>query len=125
MGYRMRTANWSITEWVEWDGSKLRPNWNAPVGVELYDHTSDDGKSLRCRCAHSASLEAYSAYVCRLLPLFLLGMGSVAFDNFEVVNLADDPSHADVKRQLLDKLHTEVEKWITPVNPPLASPWQQ
>lgn len=45
MGYRMRTANWSITEWVEWDGSKLRPNWNAPVGVELYDHTSDDGKS--------------------------------------------------------------------------------
>lgn len=58
------------------------------------------------------------------LYLSVLGLGYVAFDNFEVVNLADDPSHADLKKQLLDKLHTEVEKWITPVNPPLASPEQ-
>lgn len=43
MGYRMRTANWSITQWVEWDGAKLYPKWDAPVGVELYDHSTDDG----------------------------------------------------------------------------------
>lgn len=45
MGYRMRTANWSITEWVSWDTTKLRPNWDAQVGVELYNHVGDSGTS--------------------------------------------------------------------------------
>lgn len=45
-------------------------------------------------------------------------MGYNAFDNYEVVNLAGNPSYSDLQKKLLDKLHTEVEKWITPVVPP-------
>jgi iduronate 2-sulfatase len=38
MGYSVRTRDWRFTEWVEWDGAKLEPAWNASVGSELYDH---------------------------------------------------------------------------------------
>jgi hypothetical protein len=38
MGYSMRTVDWRYTEWVKWNGTALRPEWNHNVGVELYDH---------------------------------------------------------------------------------------
>ena len=40
MGFSMRTAEWRYTEWVEWNGNTLRPNWAKNAGVELYDHRS-------------------------------------------------------------------------------------
>ena len=43
MGYSLRTAEWRYTEWVRWDGVKLRPIWDALVGRELYSHVGDDG----------------------------------------------------------------------------------
>lgn len=43
MGYRMRTADYAVTQWVKWDGANLRPLWNDTVGLELYDHRGDTG----------------------------------------------------------------------------------
>ena len=36
MGYKMRTANYSVTQWFKWDGGRLRPDFESVVGVELY-----------------------------------------------------------------------------------------
>ena len=38
-------GRWRYTEWVEWDGTRLRPNWSKNAGVELYDHSGDDESS--------------------------------------------------------------------------------
>ena len=39
----VRTASWRYTEWVTWDGSALRPVWDAQVAaVELYDHRGEE-----------------------------------------------------------------------------------
>ena len=38
MGLTIRTREWRYTVWLQWDGPKLAPMWNASVGVELYDH---------------------------------------------------------------------------------------
>ena len=43
MGYTMRTETVRYTEWVKWDGAKLRPIWAEHHGLELYDHSSDNG----------------------------------------------------------------------------------
>jgi len=42
MGYTLRRADWRYTEWPEWDGANLRPNWDNLAGFELYDHRHDD-----------------------------------------------------------------------------------
>ena len=42
MGYSMRTDRYRYTEWVKWNGTKLKPEWENHVGVELYDHQNDD-----------------------------------------------------------------------------------
>lgn len=84
MGYKMRTETMAITQWLVWDGAKLRPDWEKPVGLELYDHTGDTG------------------------------MAPAAFDDFENVNLAGRPEYAQVQAQLLARLRKEVEKWMTP-----------
>ena len=97
MGYKLRTANWSITSWQRWNGEMLRPIWgsdcgqlsegNAGVGCfELYDHIGDDG------------------------------MAPAAFDDYENVNLAADPAHAVKLKEMLALLKQNVEKWITPWN---------
>jgi hypothetical protein len=39
----MRTAEWQYTEWAQWNGTQLRPEWGVNAGVELYDHRNDDG----------------------------------------------------------------------------------
>ena len=46
MGYSMRTAGWRYTEWAEWDGKTLSPQWTSNLFkrgalVELYDHRDD------------------------------------------------------------------------------------
>lgn len=43
MGYSMRTEKYRYTEYVAWDGEKLKPNWTAVHSVSLYNHTLDDG----------------------------------------------------------------------------------
>eukprot|EP01050_Picozoa_sp_SAG11_P020412 SAG11_NODE_3434_length_2450_cov_1.447044_3_plen_110_part_00 len=99
----MRTEEWSVTAWQAWDGANLRPDWgadcgskglpnggpgNAAVGCyELYAHTGDDG------------------------------MAPAAFDDYENVNLAQDPAHKEKLAEMLAQLRQEVERWITP-NPP-------
>merc|ERR1712187_172378 len=42
MGYTVRTMNWRYTEWVEFDGDSLRPNFNRINATELYHHTGPD-----------------------------------------------------------------------------------
>jgi len=42
MGYSMRTQEWRYTEWVQWDGANLAPNWNVNAGIELYDHRGEN-----------------------------------------------------------------------------------
>ena len=109
MGYKLRTEEWSVTEWSTWDGKALRPIWGSHCGenelpngspdpepgnekvgcYELYSHTGDDG------------------------------MVPAAFDDYENVNLAlsDDPVHKQKLQEMLAQLHYEVERWWTP-NPP-------
>ena len=67
MGYKMRTEKYAITQWLVWDGAKLRPDWDQQVALELYDHTGDTG------------------------------FAPAAFDDFEYVNLADLPQYASVQ----------------------------
>ena len=43
MGYTIRTADWRFTQWLEWNGALLRPDWDKPVANELYSHKDDDG----------------------------------------------------------------------------------
>ena len=38
-------CSWRYTEWAQWDGTKLRPNWGTNAGIELYDHRGDDETS--------------------------------------------------------------------------------
>jgi hypothetical protein len=57
MGYTMRTETVRYTEWVKWDGAKLRPIWAEHHGLELYDHSSDNGAApaspLQCLTSES------------------------------------------------------------------------
>ena len=84
MGYKMRTANFSVTQWFSWNGTALRANYDDVVGVELYDHSTDDG------------------------------MAPAAFDDFENVNLAGNPKYVDVEKSLRARQILEIQKWITP-----------
>ena len=36
------SEGYRYTEWVQWNGSALKPVWENQVGVELYDHQNDD-----------------------------------------------------------------------------------
>ena len=85
MGYKMRTANFSVTQWFSWNGTSLRANYDDVVGVELYDHNADDG------------------------------MAPAAFDDFENVNLAGNPKYAVVEKSLRARQILEIQKWITRV----------
>merc|ERR1712232_252320 len=42
-GYSVRSDNWRYTEWVQWNKTSLRPEWDNVIGRELYNHTGDDG----------------------------------------------------------------------------------
>ena len=44
----------------------------------------------------------------------------LAFDDFENVNLAQDPAHKEKLDEMLAQLRTEVERWWTP-NPDLSA----
>lgn len=53
MGYSVRVDGWRLTQWVEWNGTALAPNWagsgsngssGGVVAVELYDHRAADSK---------------------------------------------------------------------------------
>lgn len=47
MGYSVRTAEYRYTEWLQFNGSRLAPEWDAPTwGIELYDHRNDTGLDL-------------------------------------------------------------------------------
>ena len=77
MGISLRLPDWRYTEWRWWDGQALMPDWaRAPVGVELYNHTGDDGST------------------------------PAAFDDFEVRNLAGDPGVAALQAQFAAQLRS-------------------
>ena len=89
MGYSMRTPTWRYTEWVEWDGTNLRPRWDALVGAELYDHAHDDGTEGT--------------------------MDAVEFENLAAPAVTRrNATLAKIVAELSERLHTEVEKWISP-----------
>ena len=41
MGYSLRTNDFRYTEWVKWNGTALKGEWEHNVGIELYDHRGD------------------------------------------------------------------------------------
>ena len=41
----MPEGSWRYTEWLRWSGRHLAPYRNGTLGVELYNHTGDDGTS--------------------------------------------------------------------------------
>jgi iduronate 2-sulfatase len=46
MGLSLRVKNFRYTEWLKWNSTSLSPILDSkPVGIELYDHTGDDGTS--------------------------------------------------------------------------------
>jgi iduronate 2-sulfatase len=87
MGYKMRTLNFSVTQWFAWNGSALRPDYDHVVGVELYDHAGDNG------------------------------MAPAAFDDFENVNLAGNAAYASIEAELRARQIEEIKRWITPNPP--------
>lgn len=46
MGYSVRTSRFRYTEWVEFNHSTFKPNWENVYGKELYDHSFDMGENL-------------------------------------------------------------------------------
>lgn len=91
MAYSLRTSGpdlgeWRYTEWVEWNGTALAPNWANVVGKELFNHTGDDGMAW-------------------VFDDFVRG---------EFVNLVANPSLSSTVAVLSARLHTEVARWITP-----------
>lgn len=46
MGVSLRTSLWRYTEWLPWNATSLSPRFDAPpIGVELYNHSGDDGST--------------------------------------------------------------------------------
>eukprot|EP00656_Telonema_subtile_P007510 TRINITY_DN13522_c0_g1_i2.p1 TRINITY_DN13522_c0_g1~~TRINITY_DN13522_c0_g1_i2.p1 ORF type:complete len:562 (+),score=89.18 TRINITY_DN13522_c0_g1_i2:201-1886(+) len=84
MGYKLRTANMSVTKWYRWNGELLRPHFDQVIATELYSHVGDTG------------------------------MGNAAFDDFENINLANDPEYAPLLQTLVTRMETEIKKWFTP-----------
>ena len=41
----MRTKDWRLTVWAQWNGTSLRPNWAVDAGIELYDHRTLEGET--------------------------------------------------------------------------------
>jgi iduronate 2-sulfatase len=37
MGYKMRTEEWSVTAWQQWDGAALRPRWGSDCGQHFQE----------------------------------------------------------------------------------------
>jgi hypothetical protein len=41
MGYSIRTEDFRLTQWVQWNGSALLPIWSNITASELYDHRNE------------------------------------------------------------------------------------
>lgn len=41
MGYSLRTERFRYTEWISFNSTNFKRNWNKSCGVELYDHKND------------------------------------------------------------------------------------
>ena len=81
MGYSMRTTEFRYTEYAQWGGVN-KPLW-APVPhalCELYDHRANTGKT------------------------------KATFEDFENVNLANDPRYADTVQSLSRRLRAFFDK---------------
>ena len=89
MGYSVRTPTWRYTEFAQWDGLTLCLVWNTTLPnalVELYDHTGDDG------------------------------FGTHVFDAFENVNLAFEPAHAGIVKELGAQIRLQYQSQRCPRN---------
>ena len=51
MGLAVRDDRWRYVEWHAWNKTALRPEWGAPLLVELYDHDGDLGEDLDAAAA--------------------------------------------------------------------------
>ena len=87
MGYSVRTADWRYTEWVEWNGNELRPNWAKLNATELYTHTPVAGHDVN------------------------------DFDHWENVNLAGNSAYAGVMEELSAFMRAHVEANLPPGGP--------
>jgi hypothetical protein len=41
MGYSIRTKEYRLTQWVQWNGTQLLPIWSNITASELYDHRNE------------------------------------------------------------------------------------
>mgnify|MGYP002630480508 CR=1 FL=1 len=84
MGYSLRTDGWRLTEWAKWDGDRLRPDWSASVGLELYDHRHVDDNSfdatenVNVAAQNAAQNAALVAQLCAQLHAMVQAGGEAA-----------------------------------------------
>ena len=74
MGFTIRTEAWRFTQWVQWDGDKLQPNWAKVNASELYSYD--------CHTTHCNN----------------------DFDAHDNLNLVNEPSHASTVAALQAQL---------------------
>ena len=60
MGYTVRTSDYRYTEWLPYNATTGTANWESPIGIELYDHRTDNGTSMEA--FENANLAQQPAY---------------------------------------------------------------
>ena len=78
MGYSVRTAEWRLTMWVVWDGTRLAPIWSNVTATELYDHRgaapyptdfdSSENENVAANASHAAVVDELSARLRAMFP---------------------------------------------------------
>lgn len=84
MGITVRTETERFTQWWPWDGHRLSIDWSrVPEGEELYAHRNDTS------------------------------FGPSLFDDWETINVVDDPKFSAVLAQLRTELRTQFFRHIS------------
>ena len=78
MGYSVRTAEWRLTVWVVWDGTRLAPIWSNVTATELYDHRgaapyptdfdASENENVAANASHAAVVDELSARLRAMFP---------------------------------------------------------
>ena len=78
MGYSVRTAEWRLTMWVVWDGTRLAPIWSNVTATELYDHRgaapyptdfdASENENVAANASHAAVVAELGARLRAMFP---------------------------------------------------------
>ena len=78
MGFSVRTAEWRLTMWVVWDGTRLAPIWSNVSATELYDHRgappyptdfdASENENVAANASHAAVVAELGARLRAMFP---------------------------------------------------------